>query len=84
MEVPHLWAVRENFTLRADNSSTWSQQEDFGLAENLGERYLNNSEINTVMAEIENQHPDIAEFLANDNEWSMKVHALLMGTEVNI
>lgn len=84
MEVPRLWAAKENFTLRTDNSSMWSQQEDFDLAENLGERYLNNSEVNISMAEIENQHPDIAEFLANDNEWSMKLHALQMGTEVSI
>lgn len=84
MEVPHHGAAKENFTLMADNSSIWSQQEDFGLAENLEKRYLNNSEINVAMAEIENQHPDIAEFLANDNEWSIKLHALQLGTEVNI
>ena len=82
VEVPHLWAVKENFTLKADNSAVWSEQEDFSLAENLGQRYLNNSEINIAMADIENQHPDIAEFLANDNEWSMKLHALQMGTQV--
>lgn len=84
VEVPHNWAASENFTLKVDNSSTWSQQEDFGVTENLKEKYLSNSEINVAMAKIENQHPDIAEFLANDNEWSMKLHALQMGTEVSI
>ncbi|KAK8398384.1 hypothetical protein O3P69_003938 [Scylla paramamosain] len=82
VEVPHLWAVQENFTLKADNSAVWSEQEDFGLNENLGQKYLTNSEINIAMAEIENQHPDIAEFLANDNEWSMKLHALQMGVQI--
>lgn len=84
MEVPHLWAVKENFTLKTDNSAMWSEQEDFGLTENLGLKYLSNSDINIAMAGIENQHPDIAEFLANDNEWSMRLHALQMGTQVSV
>ncbi|XP_068232083.1 carboxypeptidase D-like [Palaemon carinicauda] len=79
VEVPHLWATVVNFTLKADDSHLWSGDEDFGITENLIDEYLNNSRLNEIMADIENQHKDIAEFLLNDNEWSMKVHALQMG-----
>ncbi|XP_064099960.1 carboxypeptidase D-like isoform X1 [Macrobrachium nipponense] len=79
VEVPHLWATVVNFTLKADDTGSWSQDEDFSITENLLGDYLNNSQLNEAMADIENQHKDIAEFLLNDNEWSMKVHALQMG-----
>ncbi|XP_042241968.1 carboxypeptidase D-like isoform X3 [Homarus americanus] len=82
VDVPHLWAVQVNFTLKNDDISTWSLQEDFGLAENLVNSYLNNSALNEAMADIENKYKEVAEFLANDNDWSMKVHALRMGVEV--
>ncbi|XP_069160627.1 carboxypeptidase D isoform X4 [Procambarus clarkii] len=81
VEVPHLWAVQVNFTLKADDSSTWSAEDDFGAEDNLMQDYLNNSALNAAMADIENKYKDVAEFLANDNAWSMKVHALRMGTE---
>nr|XP_045606806.1 carboxypeptidase D-like isoform X3 [Procambarus clarkii] len=81
VEVPHLWAVQVNFTLKADDSSTWSAEDDFGVEDNLMQDYLNNSALNAAMADIENKYKDVAEFLANDNAWSMKVHALRMGTE---
>lgn len=57
-------------------------QEDFSIAENLGETYLSNSELSSAMAKIENEYREVAEFLANENEWSMKIHALHMATEV--
>lgn len=57
-------------------------QEDFSIAENLGETYLSNSELSSAMAKIENEYREVAEFLANENEWSMKIHALHMAAEV--
>lgn len=82
--MSYLWAVQENFTLKLDDSPLWSEDEDFGVTENLMRSYLNNSALNAAMANIENQYKDIAEFLANDNDWSMKVHALQMGAKVCI
>ncbi|KAK7026826.1 hypothetical protein SK128_005654 [Halocaridina rubra] len=76
IEVPHLWASEVNFTMKLDDSSTWSQREDFDIAENLRNKYLTNSELNSAMADLENQYKEVAEFLANDNDWSMKIHAL--------
>ena len=80
--MPHLWATVVNFTLKADGTSVWSQEEDFGITENLLGSYLNNTQLNEAMAGIENQYKDVAEFLLNDNEWSMKIHALKMGAKV--
>ncbi|XP_071532744.1 carboxypeptidase D-like [Panulirus ornatus] len=82
INVSYLWAVQENFTLNLDDSPMWSAEEDFGVTENLMNGYLNNSALNAAMANIENQYMDIAEFLANDSDWSMKVHVLQMGTKV--
>ncbi|KAK8751224.1 hypothetical protein OTU49_013547, partial [Cherax quadricarinatus] len=82
VDVPHLWAVQVNFTLKVDDSPTWSAEEDFGVTENLMNEYLNNSALNAAMADIENKYKDVAEFLANDNAWSMKVHSLRMGAQI--
>lgn len=81
VDIPHLWAKQVNFTLQGDDSQDWSVQEDFSIAENLGETYLSNSELSSAMAKIENEYREVAEFLANENEWSMKIHALHMATE---
>ncbi|XP_047475155.1 carboxypeptidase D-like isoform X2 [Penaeus chinensis] len=81
VEVPHLWSKQVNFTLKADDSQDWSVREDFSITENLGETYLSNSELSAAMAKIENEYREVAEFLANENEWSMKIHALHMAAE---
>ncbi|XP_042883422.1 carboxypeptidase D-like isoform X2 [Penaeus japonicus] len=81
VEVPHLWSKQVNFTLKADDSQDWSAREDFDIAENLAETYLSNSKLSSEMAKIENNYREVAEFLANENEWSMKIHALHMAAE---
>lgn len=82
VEVPHLWSKQVNFTLKTSDSQDWSLREDFSITENLGETYLSNSELSAAMAKIENEYKEVAEFLANENEWSMKIHALYMAAEV--
>ncbi|XP_037777657.1 carboxypeptidase D-like isoform X2 [Penaeus monodon] len=81
VEVPHLWSKQVNFTLKTSDSQDWSLREDFSITENLGETYLSNSELSAAMAKIENEYREVAEFLANENEWSMKIHALYMAAE---
>lgn len=56
---------------------------DFGLAENLAETYLTNAQLSEEMAALENKYPEVVEFLANDNAWSMKIHALELGSKVS-
>ena len=74
--VPPTGAVHLNFTLSSDDSPKWSSVEDFGLRDNIEPKYLSNSEINRALAALESEAPEAVEFLANDNDWSMKVHAL--------
>ncbi|KAK3865556.1 hypothetical protein Pcinc_028850 [Petrolisthes cinctipes] len=81
VDVPHLWAAQVNFTLQPDQSSAWSTEHDFGLTENLAETYLNNTQLSEEMAALENKYPDVVEFLANDSEWSMRIHALELGSK---
>ncbi|XP_076044068.1 carboxypeptidase D-like isoform X2 [Oratosquilla oratoria] len=83
IEVPPLWATQVNFTLEDDDSQEWSKMEDFDLYENLEKDYLSNSQMKVAMASIENKYPSIVEFIANDNEWSMKVPVLKIESESN-
>ncbi|CAL4060287.1 unnamed protein product, partial [Meganyctiphanes norvegica] len=76
VDVPHLWATQVNFTLKQDDSQQWSHDEDFAIDENLANTYLTNAQVNVALSALENDYNDIAEFLANDNDWSMKVHAV--------
>ena len=71
-------ATKINFTLTADDTTEWSETNDFGLEANVKAAYLDNSEIDSEMAQLENDYHEIAEFIANDNTWSVKVHGVLM------
>lgn len=76
VKVDNYRATEVNFTLAIDDSLSWSERKDFNLEKNLALTYLSNSAIDETLAQLENEYPETVEFLANDNEWSMKIHGL--------
>ncbi|CAD6227310.1 GSCOCG00006098001-RA-CDS [Cotesia congregata] len=65
-----------DFTLMRDDNDHWSSAYDFRQLVNLKPVYLNNSKLNQVLSEFENQHPSFAEFKAGDSLDSMAIHSL--------
>lgn len=53
-----------NFTL--DNAYyDWSQEEDFGILDNLEERYLDHFELSNSLIQLANENPDLIKTMAN-------------------
>ncbi|MCL4131124.1 UNVERIFIED_CONTAM: hypothetical protein GTU68_041687, partial [Idotea baltica] len=73
-----------NFTLELDDTSEWSSSADFDLPENQVAAYLSNVAMDEAMGALENLYPDLVQFMANDNEWSMRIHALRIATDEEI
>ena len=74
--VPHADTVTVNFTLKQDDTSIWSDTHDFAIRNNIATTFLSNAEMDQAMAQLENESRGVAELMANENEWSTKVHAL--------
>ena len=72
-----------NFTLSRDKSQEWSQEMDFNLDSNLEPKYLNNDEMKSAMANLENTYPDLIEVLMNDAGWSTEIPALYLRKNEN-
>ena len=54
---------------------------DFELSQNLEAKYLNNDEMRSAMAELENAYPDLAEVLMNEAQWNTEVPAIFLRKE---
>ncbi|KAI5642609.1 zinc carboxypeptidase domain-containing protein [Phthorimaea operculella] len=66
--VPVNGSVSINFTLMPDDPQHWSSAYDYRVIENIVEtRYHKPLEVYSMLAELENKYPDIAEFRAGDS-----------------
>ena len=54
---------------------------DFELSKNLEAKYLNNDEMRSAMAELENSYPDLVEVLMNEAQWNTEVPAIFLRKE---
>ena len=69
-----------NFTLGLDKSNEWATEHDFGLTENLNDKYLSNEQMKETMANLENPYPDTVEIHMNEAQWSQEVPAIQIST----
>ena len=60
-----------------------SLEMDFSLDSNLEPKYLNNDEMKSAMANLENTYPDLIEVLMNDAGWSTEIPALYLRKNEN-
>ncbi|CAG9126421.1 unnamed protein product [Plutella xylostella] len=75
--VPANGSVSLNFTLMADDPQHWSSAYDFRVLENIiGARYHYSAEVYGLLAELENKHPDTAQFRAGDSLHTALLHRL--------
>ncbi|XP_048482113.1 carboxypeptidase D [Plutella xylostella] len=75
--VPANGSVSLNFTLMADDPQHWSSAYDFRVLENIiGARYHHSAEVYGLLAELENKHPDTAQFRAGDSLHTALLHRL--------
>ncbi|XP_043268241.1 carboxypeptidase D-like [Venturia canescens] len=65
-----------DFTLMRDDNDHWSSAYDFRQTINMRNGYLQNSELNARLSELENRNPETAEFKAGDSLISMAIHSL--------
>lgn len=72
-----------NFTMKVDKSMEWSRLNDFQIKENLAASYLDNDQMRSAMADLENMYPDLVEVKMNDAQWSTQVPAILLSTKIS-
>lgn len=72
-----------NFTMKVDKSLEWSTSHDFLIKENLKASYLDNDQMRSAMADLENMYPDLVEVKMNDAQWSTQVPAVLLSTKLS-
>lgn len=81
--VPESGSVQYNVTLMKDDPLHWGSAYDFGIAMNqYHPKYHDNSELYTILGDLENRYPSVAEFEAGDNIISMAIHSLKITHEV--
>ncbi|KAF5286929.1 hypothetical protein FQR65_LT12388 [Abscondita terminalis] len=75
--VPQSGALQYNVTLMRNDEQHWASAYDFGVSENqFNPQYHSNSEIYSILAELENKYPDAAEFVSGENFVSMSIRSL--------
>ncbi|XP_061382022.1 carboxypeptidase D-like isoform X2 [Danaus plexippus] len=75
--VPPTGSISLNFTLMPDDPQHWSSAYDFRVLDNIiNTRYHTPLEMYAALAELENEHPAVAEFRAGDNELTSSLHQL--------
>ncbi|KAF5285144.1 hypothetical protein FQA39_LY16833 [Lamprigera yunnana] len=83
--IPPSGSLQYNMTLMRNDEQHWASAYDFGVSENqFNPRYHSNSEIYSILADLENKYPDTAEFVSGDNFVSMSIRSLKMTDKVNI
>ncbi|OAD62352.1 Carboxypeptidase D [Eufriesea mexicana] len=69
--------VPNDVNIGEENNDTYmSSAYDFQIKENLQNVYLKNSELNTRFSQLENHHPNVAEFQDGQSLVSMAIHSL--------
>ncbi|KAG8185509.1 hypothetical protein JTE90_019764 [Oedothorax gibbosus] len=56
--------IEVNFTLHNDYLA-WSQREDFGILDNIDDRYLSNTELHTALLNLSTENPNLVKPMAN-------------------
>lgn len=68
-----------------DDPQHWASGYDFGISDNqYNPKYHSNSELNSIMANLENKYSGTAEFDSGENFVSMTIRSLKISHEVNI
>ncbi|CAH0713504.1 unnamed protein product, partial [Brenthis ino] len=80
--VPASGSVSLNFTLMPDDPQHWSSAYDFRVLDNIvNTRYHAPLEVYASLAEVENRHPDVAEFRAGDSLDTAMLHELKLTSD---
>ncbi|KAK4878716.1 hypothetical protein RN001_011222 [Aquatica leii] len=75
--IPESGSMEYNITLMRNDEQHWASAYDFGVSENqFNPQYHSNSEIYSILAELENKYPDTAEFVSGENFVSMSIRSL--------
>ena len=73
-----------NFTLQPDMDPEWSATFDFSIKDNLDiNNYLNNDDVKSALADLENSYHDVAEALINEADWQIEVPGVKLETDTN-
>lgn len=86
VEVPdNAIGVSLNFTLLRDDPRSWAMEYDFGAVENVVamDRYLSHTEIRSILVQLDNAHPTIAEYVVDSNFMPAILHSLKITEEVS-
>ncbi|XP_055924205.1 carboxypeptidase D-like [Argiope bruennichi] len=74
--------IQVNFTL--DNEYfDWLQKEDFGILDNIDDRYLNNIELHSSLLKLKNENPQLVKSMANIGHDGMQAfNFIIVSSEV--
>lgn len=76
-------SYRYDVTLMRTDPQHWASAYDYRIMENvIKTRYHSNTELNTAMAELEKKQWQVANFESNENDVSMKFHALKVTSDL--
>ncbi|XP_023220192.1 carboxypeptidase D-like [Centruroides sculpturatus] len=73
--------IQVNFTIET-NIPSWSKSNDFGITENIQEKYLDNDELHSVMRTIAMDNEDIVRSVINNGSNNIIVHCLVFSSQV--
>ncbi|XP_067136764.1 carboxypeptidase D-like [Centruroides vittatus] len=72
--------IQVNFTIET-NISSWSKSNDFGITENIQEKYLDNDELHSIMRTIAMDNEDIVRSVINNGSNNIIVHCLVFSSQ---
>lgn len=69
--------IEVNFTLHNDYMD-WSQKEDFGILDNVDDRYLSTTELHTALLNLSTENPNLVKPMANFGHDGLKALNFIM------
>nr|AMO02545.1 carboxypeptidase D [Tityus serrulatus] len=69
-----------NFTIES-NISSWSKTNDFGIKENIEDKYLDNDDLHSIMRTIAMDNEDIVRSVINNGSNNIIIHCLVFSSQ---